>query len=262
MSVRQILEQVLRSGQSMAREAGGSLPRTGNTGDAGSGGPSNSGLGGLGGLLSGSAGGLGGALSGAGGGLGGLLSGAGGGALGAGAIGMLLGSKKARKMGGKVAMYGGMAALGALAYRAYNDWQHEQSQPMHEPQTLNRVSALEAETHSRAILCAMIGAAKADGHIGDDERAMLETEFGKLGGNAQDQAWLKTELASPLDPATVARHAESPEMAAEMYLASLMMVDEESYMERAYLDELARQLKLPDTLKLQLESRLRVESDG
>lgn len=258
MSVRQILEQVLKSGQSLAREAG-AMSRNGNAGNAGSGGSGSSGLGGL---LSGSGGGLGGALSGTGGGLGGLLSGAGGGALGAGAIGMLLGSKKARKMGGKVAMYGGMAALGALAYRAYNDWQQGQSQPMHEPQTLDRVSPSEAETHSRAVLCAMIGAAKADGHIGDEERTMLEAEFDKLGGDAQDQAWLRAELASPLDPAAVARHAQSPEMAAEMYLASLLMVDEESYMERAYLDELARQLKLPEDLKLQLESRLRVESDA
>ena len=42
-------------------------------------------------------------------------------------------------------------------------------------------------------------------------------------------------------------------MAAEMYLASLVMVDEENYMERAYLDELARQLKLDPDLKTELE---------
>ena len=46
-------------------------------------------------------------------------------------------------------------------------------------------------------------------------------------------------------------------MGAEMYLASLIMVDEESYMERAYLDELARQLKLDPALKVQLEAQIR-----
>ena len=46
-------------------------------------------------------------------------------------------------------------------------------------------------------------------------------------------------------------------MAAEMYLASLIMVDEESYMERASLDELARQLKLEPGLKTQLEAQVR-----
>jgi uncharacterized membrane protein YebE (DUF533 family) len=42
-----------------------------------------------------------------------------------------------------------------------------------------------------------------------------------------------------------------------MYLASLLVVDEESYMERAYLDELARQLKLEPGLKERLEQHAR-----
>ncbi|WP_413816418.1 tellurite resistance TerB family protein [Pigmentiphaga sp.] len=183
-----------------------------------------------------------------------------GGALGAGAIGLLLGSKKARKIGGKVALYGGMAALGALAYRAYNDWQAKQTQPAHEPQTADRLPPPEAERHSRAMLTAMIGAAKADGHIGEEERRLLETEIGKLGGDPADRQWLEAELARPLDPAVIAQAAATQEMAAEMYLASLIVVDEESYMERAYLDELARQLKLPADLKASLEQRLHAEA--
>jgi uncharacterized membrane protein YebE (DUF533 family) len=42
-----------------------------------------------------------------------------------------------------------------------------------------------------------------------------------------------------------------------MYLASLLMVDEENFMERAYLDELARQLKLDPSFKLELERQSR-----
>ena len=117
--------------------------------------------------------------------------------------------------------------------------------------------APQAEQHSTAVLTAMIGAAKADGHIGPEERALLETELAKLSSDAQDRQWLETELSRPLDPATVARSAQTPEMAAEMYLASLLVVDEESYMERAYLDELARQLKLQPGLKEQLEQHAR-----
>lgn len=41
-------------------------------------------------------------------------------------------------------------------------------------------------------------------------------------------------------------------MAAEMYLASLIMIDEDSFMEKAYLDELARQLKLDGSLKAEI----------
>src|SRR5262245_36419287 len=92
--------------------------------------------------------------------LGSLLSGAGGGALAAGALGLLLGSKKARKVGGKVLTYGGLAALGVLAYNAYGNWQRQQaSAPRGEPQTVDRLPPAQAEQHSHAILCAIVAAA-------------------------------------------------------------------------------------------------------
>ena len=40
-----------------------------------------------------------------------------------GLLGLLLGNKKARKMAGGVAGYGAAAALGALAFKAYQNWQ-------------------------------------------------------------------------------------------------------------------------------------------
>ncbi|UXJ54116.1 tellurite resistance TerB family protein [Pseudomonas citronellolis] len=188
--------------------------------------------------------------------LGSLLSGAGGGALAAGALGLLLGSKKARKMGGKVVTYGGLAALGVIAYKAYGNWQRQQaSAPRGEPQTVDRLPPVEAEAHSHAILRALVAAAKADGHIDARERQLIDGEIAKLTGDLELQGWLERELAKPLDPREVAGAAQSEEMAAEMYLASLLMVDEENYMERAYLDELARQLSLDPGLKAELEAQ-------
>ncbi|MNW08094.1 hypothetical protein D3C71_2048120 [compost metagenome] len=55
----------------------------------------------------------------------------------------------------------------------------------------------------------------------------------------------------------MARAAQTPEMAAEMYLASVMMVDQENFMERSYLDELARQLRLDPGLRQELEAQVR-----
>jgi uncharacterized membrane protein YebE (DUF533 family) len=40
-----------------------------------------------------------------------------------------------------------------------------------------------------------------------------------------------------------------------MYLASLLVIDDTSFMERAYLDEFARQVKLPAALKAELEKQ-------
>ncbi|MGJ7549279.1 tellurite resistance TerB family protein [Pseudomonas alloputida] len=192
-------------------------------------------------------------------GLGSLLSGAGGGALGAGALGLLLGSKKARKYGGKALTYGGLAALGVLAYKAYGNWQARQGAGQGaEPQTLDRLPPAQAEQHSQAVLRALVAAAKSDGHIDERERALIEGEFTRLDSDRDLQHWLHEELNKPLDPAEVARAAQTPEMAAEMYLASVMMVDQENFMERAYLDELARQLRLDPALRQELESQVRL----
>ncbi|WP_145185546.1 tellurite resistance TerB family protein [Pseudomonas sp. URMO17WK12:I11] len=191
--------------------------------------------------------------------LGGLLSGGGKGALGAGALGLLLGNKKARKYGGKVLTYGGLAALGVLAYKAYGNWQANQGTGQRgEPQTLDRLPPAEAEQHSQAVLQALVAAAKSDGHIDERERALIEGEFTRLDSDRDLQQWLHQELNKPLDPAEVARAAHTPEMAAEMYLASTMMVDQENFMERAYLDELARQLRLDPALRQELESQVRL----
>jgi uncharacterized membrane protein YebE (DUF533 family) len=232
MNTRGLLDQLLKSGQDMLQNKAGAQ---GKSDDKGA----------LGGLLGS-------------GGLGSLLGGAGGGALAAGAMGLLLGNKKARKFGGKALTYGGLAALGVIAYKAYGNWQAQQaSAPQGEPQTIDRLPAAQVEQHSQAILKALVAAAKADGHVDERERALIEGEFTKLDNDRQLQSWLHGELNKPLDPADVARAASTPEMAAEMYIASVMLVDEENFMEKAYLDELARQLKLEPGLKVELEKQVR-----
>lgn len=222
MNTRGLLDQLLKSGQQLLEKQGGANK-------------------------SGSAAG----------GLGGLLSGAGGGLLGGGALGLLLGSKKARKYGGKALTYGGLAALGVLAYKAYGNWQANQRVAAAEPQTVDRLPPAQAEQHSQAVLRALVAAAKSDGHIDERERALIEGEFTRLDSDRELQHWLHAELNKPLDPAEVARAAQTPEMAAEMYLASVLMVDQENFMERAYLDELARQLRLDPALRQELESQAR-----
>lgn len=61
----------------------------------------------------------------------------------------------------------------------------------------------------------MIAAAKADGHVDERERELIEGEFTKLNNDQTLQQWLHAELNKPLDPAEVARAATTPEMAAK-----------------------------------------------
>ncbi|WP_342653466.1 tellurite resistance TerB family protein [Pseudomonas sp. F3-2] len=235
MNTRGLLDQLLKSGQDLLQNKAAGVQGKGAQGGVGD--------------LLGKVGG---------GNLGGLLSGAGGGALAAGAMGLLLGNKSARKIGGKALTYGGLAALGVLAYKAYGNWQASQGVAQSAaPQTVDRVPPAQVEQHSEAILRALVAAAKADGHVDERERELIEGEFTRITGDSELQHWLHAELNKPLDPVDVARSARTPEIAAEMYLASVMMVDEEHFMERAYLDELAKQLKLAPELKTKLEAQVR-----
>ncbi len=196
------------------------------------------------------------------GGIGDLLSKNSGGLVAGGVLGLLLGSKKGRKIGGQALKYGSLAALGAVAYKAYNNWQAQQASSgapgstSHAPTPISELPAPAVEQHSRAVLCAMIGAAKADGHIDDKERALIDQGIAKITDDPQLLTWFEQELHKPLDPADVAGYACSPEIAAEMYLASVLVIDEESYMERAYLEELARQLSIEPALKAELERQV------
>ncbi len=186
-----------------------------------------------------------------------FLTGRGGAALAGGALGLLLGSKKGRKMGGKALKYGGVAALGLMAYKAYGSWQagNAQGAPAAEPQTLDRVSGPAVEQHSTAVLKAIIAAAKSDGHVDDRERQMIDEGLRGLTADAETIQWVDRELQKPLDPVDVASVASSTEIAAEMYLASVLVIDEQSYMERSYLEELERQLRLPPELVTELKAQ-------
>jgi uncharacterized membrane protein YebE (DUF533 family) len=150
-----------------------------------------------------------------------------------------------------------------MAYKAYGNWQaQQQTAPRGEPQTVDRIAAPQVEAHSQAILRALVAAAKADGHVDARERELIEGEFARLDNDADLQGWLHAELNKPLDPVEVARAATTTEMAAEMYLASVMMVDQEHFMERAYLDELAKQLSLDAVLKAELEAQVRQAAEA
>ncbi len=251
MNARGLLDQLMQQAQGlMAGQNGQHAP--GSTQDSNRTAPHASAT--TGNPLAGALSSLGGMSS--AGGLSSLLGGFGGGALSGGALGLLLGNKQFRKVGANVAMAGGVAALGVVAYRAFENWQRQQGQHQAPaPQTLDRVSPQEAESHSFAVLTALIAAAKSDGHIGDDERQLIMGELSKLSTDASDRRWLEAELARPLDVLAVAREAKSPEIAAEMYLASLLMVNEESPLERDYLNALSTAMKLDAGLKAELENQ-------
>jgi uncharacterized membrane protein YebE (DUF533 family) len=190
------------------------------------------------------------------------------GAAAGGALALLLGDKRGRKLGGSALQLGSMVAIGALAWKVYQDHQaRQQAQPLAGasgvPQAMPSVPGFAAlpapqlELHSQAMLKAIIAAAKADGHMDDRERALVEAELTRLDADPATRHWVAEELRRPVDPAEVAAAATTPEMGAEIYLASLLVADQTTTMERAYLDHLASALKLDPGLRADLEAKAR-----
>ena len=103
-----------------------------------------------------------------------------------------------------------------------------------------------AGTNALSLLLArtMISAAKADGQIDTQESQVILNQINGLDLPVQDKAFLFEEYAKPLDVTALARDVDSPEHAAEVYAASLLMLDPPSPPERIYLETLARELGL------------------
>ena len=177
------------------------------------------------------------------------------GALAGGALAILLGSKAGRRLAGTAAALGGMTALGKVAHDAYQSWRADQAGTAAAPGApLGALTGDAAEQRSRALFRAMIAAAKADGHIDNTERAAIQSRMRQIGLDDETRLMFEAELAQPLDVAEVAAAADSPEAAAEIYLASLFVIDVDEPAERAYLDKLAAALKLQPALARQLET--------
>ncbi|MEL7965646.1 tellurite resistance TerB family protein [Vreelandella neptunia] len=181
--------------------------------------------------------------------------------LGGGAMGMLVGSKRGRSMGGKALKYGAIAGVGVLAWKAWQSSQAAKNGNAQQNTAQNasegeRVEALSGEYQERRsleLLQAMIMAARADGHIDEQEQALITEQIDALGADQEMHNWVEQQLKAPLDAQALAREADSPQAAREMYLISVAVTDDQNPMERAWLDQLGSALNLPKEMTDELE---------
>lgn len=171
----------------------------------------------------------------------------------AGTLAVLLGTRAGRSITGAGLQLGGLAALGGLAFKAYQAWQSGGAGAT-TGQPVDQLQGPAGENRSRALLKAMIAAAKADGHIDADEQGKIDALTQKIELDPATRQFIQDELDKPLSAADVAASADSPAAASEIYLASLLAINLDSAAERAYLDELAGHLKLDKAVTDSLES--------
>jgi uncharacterized membrane protein YebE (DUF533 family) len=185
------------------------------------------------------------------------------GAIAGGLLGVLM-TGGGRKLLGTGAKVGAAALIGGLAYKAYEDWKAGKSATADDgPMSLPRPDGTvflpsdpdAADDLATRILQAMIAAAKADGHVTVDERARIDGQLANLGLGDEATAMISAELDQPLDVGWVAALATSEEEAAEIYAASLLVVDEDAPAEKGYLAMLAARMKMDPGLVAHLHAK-------
>ena len=258
MSLNQLFEQLVGGLQVPAQNANGQ-----NTQSQGSGTAGQRGLSGLTDMIPG-----------------GLNKGMVGGLAAGGLLGVLMGNKKMRKTAGKMAGgavgLAGAAALGAVAFNAYKNWQSgtpptpaggsaapaqlasPPAAPAPSTEAFNVVenTASDGQPFQVALIKAMIGAANADGHIDSKEQAAVFDAVNKMEMDASDKALVFDTLQSPPDVETVAGFSKGLEQSSEIYLVSRMAIDPDEPSEQAYLSRLAGLMAMPDDLVAHLENEI------
>ncbi len=197
----------------------------------------------------------------------GAVSGFAGGLAGSALVGAVSG-KKGKKMAKGALKVGALAAVGGLAYTAYQRYR-QNSPALTSPGQAQAGTALPADNSawsniteqrfaavaenpdgagSILLLRAMIAAAASDGHMDSDEQNRVFDEAEKLNLSQQDKARLFDELRSPRSLQQIVAEVGNPETAVEVYAASLIAIDEQRPEAQAYLRSLALALALPAEL--------------
>ncbi len=188
------------------------------------------------------------------------------GAIGGGLLAVLLGGSGTRKLAGSALKVGGAALIGGLAYKAWQDWQAGKAAsatpeggpvalPAPDGTPFAPLGAAAQDDRAARLLQVMVAAAKADGHVTTTERRRIGAQLAEMGLQADAQGLIEAELDAPLDVGRIAALARTPEEAAEIYAASLLVVDPEAPAEKGYLAMLAARMNLDPGLVAHLEAK-------
>jgi uncharacterized membrane protein YebE (DUF533 family) len=160
---------------------------------------------------------------------------------------------------------GALALLGSIAMSALKNYQagaapgaeqvaKDAPIGLREPQ--NPAEEEEMERTADLILRAMISAAKADGQIDGAEMQRIVGKLEEAGADQEARQFVLQELQKPLDLQGLIRTVRGPEVAAQLYAASLLAIEVDTAAERDYLRQLANGLGLDDRIVQRLHQMM------
>jgi uncharacterized membrane protein YebE (DUF533 family) len=112
------------------------------------------------------------------------------------------------------------------------------------------------EAEALLMVRAMIAAAKADGGVDAAERAAIAGQLDAAGLSAEERDFVLADFERPLTPEALAKEATDPMLKARLYAAAFAGAGEVTPAERAWLDALAKAMKLDKAAAAAIEERL------
>jgi uncharacterized membrane protein YebE (DUF533 family) len=180
-----------------------------------------------------------------------------------GLAGLLLGTGTGRDIAASTAKLGGLAVIGGLAYKAWQNYQAGrpiidtgtgiEAAPVASPFGETADAAADQRT-ALLVVRAMIAAAAADGVVDEAERQHIVGGLTRTGLGAAETAFLDAEFARPLTVDALAAEVSSPEIAAQVYTAARLAIVPDNIAEKAFLARLAAGLKLDPGLVAHLDA--------
>jgi len=191
-----------------------------------------------------------------------------------GAVTSMLTSKSGRKLGKSALKLGGIAAVGALAYTAYQRYNQKKNSTTSLPADDTKLISAPAgssfmplendssgnEALGLILVRAMIAAARSDGRLDAQESQTIFQKIQSLELDNESQSILVSEMGRPVDVDAIVNSACSPEIAAEIYIASLLAIDVDTPSEQSYLSMLAMRMQIPPELVAELNKQVKAEA--
>jgi uncharacterized membrane protein YebE (DUF533 family) len=164
--------------------------------------------------------------------------------------GLLFGTSAGRGLAADAAKLGGLALIGGLAYKAYQNYSAGKPLVVMEQAALAAPAGSGFEpdiaTNETAVLFirSMIAAAAADGHIDEVERGAIIGGLKEAGFDPAANTWLESEMANPASMDDLVAGATTPELAAQIYTAARLAINPDTGIEKDYLAGLSGELGL------------------
>jgi uncharacterized membrane protein YebE (DUF533 family) len=184
-----------------------------------------------------------------------LLQNNAGGLVAGGLAGLALGSSTGRSLLGNAAKLGGLALVGGLAYKAYQNYAAgrplaSMGTPVEAAPQGSGFAEGDADDNERALIMvrSMIAAAAADGIIDNEERSRIIGNLQQAGLDDEAAHFIEQEFATPAGLDGLISLATTPELAAQVYTAARLAIDPDTAVERSFLTELAHGLALDPQL--------------